>query len=209
MPLDLEQLARAQFDRLSDAEIKLLCAAPKGETAYCGPSERDDDPDNDPAHWDSWGDEREIRAELVRWLCVDRDAKDRVDPRGIRVQAARIGGKLDLSFVVAPFPLSLHRCGLCEDLDLGFAEIPSVDFSETFLPSLNADHAAVKGDLSLRGLTSKGSVRLRSARLGGVLDCGGGKLQPSQGQDPGKRGGTVCSERQGYRRRPSSQWVRC
>src|SRR6266849_10345943 len=102
-PADLEQLARARFAPLSDAEIKLLRAAPKGETAYCGPSERDDDPNNDAANSNIWGSERWIRAELIRWLCVDRDAKDRVDPRGIRAHAARITENLDLSFVVVPF----------------------------------------------------------------------------------------------------------
>jgi hypothetical protein len=177
MPLDLEQLVQAQFDRLSDAEVKLLHAAPKGETAYCGPSEREDDLDNDPARWGSWGHKREIRAELIRWLCVDRDAKDRVDPRGIRVHAARIAGKLDLSFVGVPFPLSLHRCGLCQHLDLSFTEIPSVDLSETCLPSLNALHATVKGDLNLRDLRSKGPVQLSSASIGGTLDCDGAQLQ--------------------------------
>src|ERR1700680_2452647 len=92
-PADLEQLARARFDSLSDAETGLLRAAHKGETAYCGPSERDDDPNNDPASSEDWGSERWIRAELIRWLCVGRDAKDRVDPRGVRAHGARVTGE--------------------------------------------------------------------------------------------------------------------
>lgn len=57
-PADLEQLAEARFGPLSVAEIKLLRAALKGETAYCGPSERDDDPNNDPSSSDNWGPDR-------------------------------------------------------------------------------------------------------------------------------------------------------
>jgi hypothetical protein len=33
---DLEQLARTRFDPLSEAEMRLVRAAPNGETAYCG-----------------------------------------------------------------------------------------------------------------------------------------------------------------------------
>jgi hypothetical protein len=72
-PVDnLEALARARFGDLSQAELKLLRAAPKGEMAWCGPSAKNDDPANDPAKADEWAHEREIRADLIRWLCVDR-----------------------------------------------------------------------------------------------------------------------------------------
>src|SRR5271157_6147452 len=84
---DLEVLAQARFGELSQAELKLLSAAPKGEAAFCGPSGKDDDPANDPAKADEWGSDREIRADLIRWLCVDRDAASAVDPRGIQVHA--------------------------------------------------------------------------------------------------------------------------
>src|SRR6266849_4368870 len=176
-PPDLEQLAEARFGPLSQAEINLLRAAPKGETAYCGPSERDDDPNNDAANSNIWGSERWIRAELIRWLCVDRDAKDLVDPRGVRAHAARIRGKLDLSFFVVPFFLGLFRCSFSDDLDLKFIEIPAINLSGSCLPSLNADHATVKGSVWLKGLGSHGKVQLCGARIGGNLTCDGSKLQ--------------------------------
>ena len=154
-PADLERLAEAQFAPLSDAESKLLRATPKGETAYCGPSERDDDPNNNPANSDNWGSERWIRAELIRWLCVDRDAKGCVDPRGIRAHAAGITGKLDLTFVVVPFFLGLVHCSISDDLDLRFIEVPSIKLTGTCLPTLNADHSTVKGGISLQACALK------------------------------------------------------
>lgn len=174
---DLEQLAVARFGPLSSAEINLVRASPKGETAYCGPSEEDNDPDNDPVGSDAWGEERWIRAGLVRWLCVDRDAVGRVDPRGVIVHAALIKGELDLSFVIVPFFLGLIRCSLSDQLVLRFIEIPSLDISGTRLPSLDAEHALVRGSVSLRGVTSEGAVQLNGARVGGNLECDGGRFQ--------------------------------
>jgi hypothetical protein len=46
---DLEGRAQARFGELSQAELKLLRAAPMGEVAFCGPSAQNDDPANDPA----------------------------------------------------------------------------------------------------------------------------------------------------------------
>src|SRR5215469_1592021 len=107
----IEQLVRARFGNLSAAELKLVRAAPNGEIAYCGPSHDDNDPHNDPGKADQWGPERQIRAELIRWLCLDRRARDRVD-QGIFVHAAKIVGGLNLSFVTVVFPLQLWRCAL-------------------------------------------------------------------------------------------------
>ncbi len=53
---DLIAEARSRFGELSEAEAKLLRAALSGEVAYCGPSEKDDDPANDPAKADEWGE---------------------------------------------------------------------------------------------------------------------------------------------------------
>jgi hypothetical protein len=126
---DLEALARARFPDLSQAELKLLRAAPRGEVAWCGPSDKDDDPANDPAKADEWGPEREIRAELIRWLCVDRDAASAVDPIGVRLRAAKLTGGLDLSFASAPFPLRLTRCCLTHDANLISTELPALSLA--------------------------------------------------------------------------------
>jgi hypothetical protein len=176
-PADLDELAEARFGPLGVAEIKLLRAVIKGETAYCGPNERDGDPNNDPASADSWGPEREIRADLIRWLCIAGSARDRVDPRGIRVHAARITGRFDLSFVVVPFFLGILRCFFSEDLDLRLIEIPSISLIGSRFPSLNADHAIVKGSILLSGASCMGPVQLRVARIGGNLECEGAKFQ--------------------------------
>jgi hypothetical protein len=65
--VDLEALAQ-RFGKLSEAEKRLLHSAPKGQLAMCGPNFDGKDPANDPSNADGWGNDREIRAEVIRWL---------------------------------------------------------------------------------------------------------------------------------------------
>jgi hypothetical protein len=175
---DLEVLAQARFAPLSQAELKLLRAAPKGEVAWCGPSAKDDDPANNPAKADEWDREREIRADLIRWLCVDRDAASAVDPRGIQIHAGRITGALDLSFVSVPFPLGLCRCRLTGDASLISADLPALNLAGSRVLSVTADAANVRGDVFLdNGFNAEGEVRLLGAQIGSDLDCSGGTFK--------------------------------
>src|SRR5262245_11044757 len=96
---ELIRLAQARFPGLREAEMKVLRAAPAGEVAWGGPSQKDFDLANDPGKANTWGGERTIRAALIRWLCVDQEAREYVDPRGLQIHGARIEGALDLSFV--------------------------------------------------------------------------------------------------------------
>jgi hypothetical protein len=170
----LESLARALFIDLTPAEIKLLQAAPTGDCAVCGPNNRDDDPLNDPAKADEWGQERRVRPDLIRWICVDRQAKEIVDPRGIQIYGAKISERLDLSYTTVPFGLTLTRCRVLGQTYLVDIEIVELDFQGCWVDSIVADLAKVKGAVFLRaGFHSTGEVRLLGAQIGGGLLCGG------------------------------------
>lgn len=175
---DLEALARPRFPELTAAEIKLLQAAHKGEIAVCGRSLNFDDMANNPSTAEHWGTERQIRAELIRWLCVDRQAKELVDPRGIHVFAAKISEALDLSHVIASFPLIFACCSLDSELNLRYAEIMAINLQGTWVHSMGADGVQVKKYIHLRkGFHASGEVRLPGARIGGNLDCDGGSFE--------------------------------
>jgi len=169
---ELERLACARFPDLSAAEIELVRAAPAGEVAVCGPKAKPDDPAYDPSKAEDWGPEREIRAELIRWLCMDPRTKKLVDPRGIHVLGAKISDSLDLDNVTIPFRLSLQRCWLAQKLNLRGARLPVLNLQGTRVHAIGADGVVVKGAVFLRdGFRAEGEVRLLDAQIGGTLDC--------------------------------------
>jgi hypothetical protein len=175
----LEAILPREFrDNLRKAERRLLRAAPSGGWSRGGSNfnNRDNDPakaDN-PPNAGGWGRDREIRADLIRWLCVNQEASRRVDPRGVRVYGARITGELDLSSANVPFPLRLVRCRLVSKCHLQNVRIRALQLDGTVAGSLTADGAEVDGDCLLsRGFSANGEVRLPGARLGGNLDCSG------------------------------------
>ncbi|HTQ97204.1 MAG TPA: hypothetical protein VMH89_10375 [Candidatus Acidoferrum sp.] len=182
-PQQLLMLAEGRFPSLREAERALLLAIPAGEMAWCGPTPKDFDPANNPAKADSWGPERSIRAGLIRWLCIDREARNFVDPRGIQAHGARIEGSLDLSFVRVRFPLTLRCCCLKEETKLRFLNIPTVNFGGSWVRSINAERAKIKGTVFLNnGFCSEGEIQLLGARIGSNLDCGAGRFRNAGGK---------------------------
>jgi hypothetical protein len=174
----LAALARARFHHLTPAELELVFRAPEGSLTICGPNANHDDPANDPAQADEWGKDREIRADLIRWLCQDRHARELVDPKGIQVFGAKVTEALDLSSVPVPFPLTLARCLLIEELNLRYAEIPAINLQGTWVSSIAADGVQVRNFIFLRnGFHAAGQVRLAGARIEGNIECDRGTIE--------------------------------
>jgi hypothetical protein len=95
------------FPNLTRAERAMLEFAQagnvdRGEFAQAGLSANPHDPSNDPKGEDEWSKDREIRAQLIRWVCEDPRAVQQVAPTGIRALGARIRGPLNLSSLHLP-----------------------------------------------------------------------------------------------------------
>ncbi len=175
----LEQEAEKLYPNLSEAEKRLLKATSNGLTAFCGVAENEDnptyDPANNPANATTWGPDRNLRAALLRWICIDRATFPLIDPRGIRLCAARIIGRLDLSFATVPFPLSFYRCVFSDEAELSYLKIPGLDLSGSLMRAVAADGANIAGDLVVSdGFVSDGGVHMLTTQLGGNLDANGG-----------------------------------
>lgn len=172
---ELVALARARFGELSAAEEKLLRGAPKGEGAICGPNLDPEDAANDPAKAEDWGADREIRASLIRWMCVDPAAREQIDPRGIQAFGAKIVEKLDLIDIAVPFRLALVRCRLTDDAKLHLSNLIELNLEGTWVGSLDAERIQVKGSVFFDNLfRAEGEVRLLGAEIGGNLHCSDG-----------------------------------
>jgi hypothetical protein len=184
-------LARASFSDLTAAESKLLEAAPVGGFAVCGPSLQDSDPANYPRDANNWGKQRQIRSELIRWICRNPNARDLVDPKGIQVYGAKLVGVLDLSELHVPFRLALLHCRATEEILLRGIEIPLLAFDGSWVGAFKADGATVEGGVTLRnGFRAEQQVRMHRARIGVDLDCGRGTFI-----NPARKGvqGTGCA----------------
>ena len=181
----LERLARTKFTDppLSAAEERVMRAAPDGTIAECRDLGGSVDPEKaNGAPEEKWPDARSIRAGLIRWLCVDREAREQVDPLGVWIQGARLAGRLDLSFACIPFPLLILGCRLEQDLNLRYAKMPVLSLSGSWTGAIGADGLRLDGSLFLRrGFHAEGEVRLPNATIGGDLDAAGGTFNNAKG----------------------------
>ncbi len=173
----LGALARKQFGTLSEAEVRVLEAVLTGEACFCGPNANLADPRNDPAGADGWGREREIRAELICWLCLNPEASRMVKPPGIHVFGAKINGLVCLAFANVPFPLGFQRCKL-DHIDLHNATVPVLLLTGSSVGYLSADGVQVRGTVFLKeGFSASDEVRLVGGHIGGTLDCDDGTFK--------------------------------
>jgi hypothetical protein len=195
--LSLEERASEQFSMPTEAERALLRAVQEGKNADCRTSEALRTQEEDPSRANEWDDQRTIRAPLLRWLCVDRAAKECVDPYGIRISFAKLSGRLDLSYATLPFPLVCNSCWWPEGVDLTAAALPSLSLEKTWMGPLEglvgqngaerliivANRAVIRGVVLLRnGFHAEGEVRLYGVEIGGNLECDNGTFK-----NPGKR----------------------
>jgi hypothetical protein len=127
-----------------------------------------------------------IRAELLRELLLTRCGKP-LDPRGVRVRGARITGVLDLTHVQAAVGIELGSCSFDHPLLMQDAHLPWLVLNGSCVPALDGDALQVDSSLFLTegfrvtGHSELGVVRLRGARITGLLDLRGAELSNDAG----------------------------
>lgn len=186
--LNLVQMARQKFTTppLSEAEERVVQHASDGTMADCRYLGGGGDPANADgtreAPDEKWPETRNVRADLIRWLVVDREARQLIDPRGILIQGARITGNLDLSYTKVLFPLFLVGCRLEQPLNLLAAKMTTLSLAGSWTEAISADGLKLDGAIFLReGFHAEGEVRLPGAIIAGVLDATGGTFENLSG----------------------------
>jgi hypothetical protein len=148
------------------AEQRLLTEASSGELVDLG---------------DLSDEQRVVSANVIRRLCVGAEATG-IDPRGLNVKAARIVGKVDLSFGRVPHPLRFEETSFAEVPTLSHSRLTALVFLACKLPGLTAVGTRVEQFVSLANSEITGEVQLPEAQIEGALDCSGVTLANKGGE---------------------------
>jgi sRNA-binding regulator protein Hfq len=188
VPLNLEQMARRRFTTpsLSEAEKRVVQHASDGTVADCtnlGGGRNPATADGTlGARYEKWPETRNVRADLIRWLLIDREARELIDPRGILILGARITGALDLGSTNVLVPLFLVGCRLEQPLNLLGAKMTTMSLEGSWTGAIAADGLRLDNAIFLRnGFHAEGEVRLVGATIGGILDAEGGTFRNFNG----------------------------
>jgi uncharacterized protein YjbI with pentapeptide repeats len=169
---------------LSPLEQDLVAHVEAGEVLDCHTGGEITD-----AAMGQWGEDRSVRASVIREILLSRLAKD-PDPHGVRIRGLRVSGELDLENVRRRLELSLKSCDIPEGVILRDAELAGVVFGGCRIgaglapgrASLSAERVTaevlflgVDRDTG-RPFTAAGAVRLTGAHIG-QLDMSGARLQ--------------------------------
>jgi hypothetical protein len=169
-PEALVQMAQTRFGALTVAELRMLRVAPTRQLAWASNVEDPDDSLNDVAKAESWGKDRTVRADLLSWLLSDEEASKLIHPSGVGLAAARIVGRLDLSYLDVARPLTLLGCSIPDGIDFSNARINSIDLRRSWTGPIDGDLATVHGDFDLQ-LGRYDSISLFRTEIGGNLNC--------------------------------------
>jgi predicted acyltransferase (DUF342 family) len=147
----------------------MLARAAAGEMLDLGTSPLD------PERLKAWGQDRTIRASVLRRLLAEDDWP--VHSKGVLLRGVKISGLLDLATATLRCPLLLDHCYLDGPPPvLGYATATILGILNSVVPGLIADSLTVTQDINLAGSVFTGPVSLNGAQITGSLTCSGAKL---------------------------------
>lgn len=168
------KLAEKHFTTLTSAELNLLTAVQKGTVAdYCVGDKAVDDVNNAS----KWDENRVIKADVISWLCSNKKAQPLISNNGIRINGARIEGKLDLSYCNIPFPLVFTNSVFSNKFKIVNAEIFLLHLSGSVVRTIQANGLIVKKNIAFNnGFKAIKEVFLLDARVGTGINCQNAKF---------------------------------
>lgn len=160
--IPLHQLVVDRFGKLSLAEEKLVDAATDGKTADCT---------------DMSGDAKNIRGDLLSWLCTNPQATAQLTYRGISITGAQVVNKVDLEWAKVGFPLRALQCDFKDPIILSNSHIASLSLEGSSVTDFTAIATHFDGGVCLgKGFRAQGPVNLLAATIEGNLDCDNGQF---------------------------------
>ncbi|MCL6285313.1 hypothetical protein M3P21_17425 [Ruegeria sp. 2012CJ41-6] len=158
-------------DWLTPAERQLIAACAAGEECILGDGTLP--PEGDPSP------ERELRAEVLRYLILGGCDANPVRGWGVMVKGAHATGELDFSFALTKGLVSLVSCRFQSSISAIQSRIEALHLAGSVLRGLNAHGAKIEGHLFLRDTEIIGEVFLSEANVNGQFDCAGARFHPN------------------------------
>ncbi len=147
---------------LTEPERYLIECCREGRPCRLGDGSRPEGPHPD----------RNIRAELLRYLILGGCEKCKLDEWGVRLMGAFVKGRLDVSFARATGGTALVRCRFDNPVQALESRFQFLNLSGSWLPGLNAQGTNVSSSVRLsNGFVAMGKVSLSGAKIGGQLAC--------------------------------------
>lgn len=116
-----------------------------------------------------WGEDRKIRAKVIRELLLGTNPEWRVAGM-VWIKGARIDGELDLMGITTSHGLRFESCCFTDGLNLTFAELPFCSITNSAAKWFVAQNLKA-GSLSLDGTAFSSIIDVRSARIAGNFSC--------------------------------------
>ena len=161
-----------ELGELSAAEEQLVDAACSGEVCRLGDGERPDGP----------SEERDIRAEVIRYLALGGCEERRVHENGIDLYGANITGQIDLANCEKVKPLGVMRSLVLDGIVASNAKFSDLFLNGSECGSLNFQGASFSGHLFLRkNFSCEGEVNLIGSTIKGQFNCNQSTLSNKNG----------------------------
>lgn len=138
-------------------------------------------PFDDPSQGERWGQERTVRADVIRHLLTGGVPDERGEVAALHLTGIRIVGILDLAHAHIKYPVYFQRCWFAEPPNLRWALLRCFQLEHSHLPGLRADNATIEGDLALVACSVTRAIELSGARVGGSLNMRSAHITESRG----------------------------
>jgi hypothetical protein len=170
----LIQLATATHDPLSRSELALL------EQAATGHRAAGDDPPEPPhalsnidgwALIEKWGEDRVVRASVLRWLLTDQKVQEFFRSHDLLVRSCIVSGSLVCSDHDLRSPHSFHDCVFTSEIQFSRCTVPALSFFQCRFPQLNCKVSTVRGDFTIHSCHADWGLDISGAEIGGSLSC--------------------------------------
>lgn len=165
---------------LTEPERLLWTAFPRGAWVDMRTGNASSD---DLATASSWGQNRIVRAEVIRSLLLGGGDSEPGHAPAVRLRGARVVGRLDLMGATTPYPLVCEHCVFDEELRFVEASTKTVRIVQSRLPALNGTRMRLDGILNMWRSEVAGVVRLDQARVTGQFCLREAVIDPARGAE--------------------------